>query len=318
MNAGKCPSAASMLQSAFEISSFTERKLSLLNSRFSCFCVLFLLLFAGVSAFGQTPSPTPNRSESAPNRPEPTPKKSEAKEEKKPSKNLKDALKNLTVDQVVELAILVYANPGGREKMKQIRKTEVERGKLTTTNAAGQTINANYLRWVQRGEPGKDKFRLDQEQPTATFALVQNDDKVFGIYNESVFQPREDAIATFQDRLLHSIDSLLWYKENGSKIELAGREKILGVDFYLIDLTDSKDRKTRYYVSAKTFRVMMLDYETGGVKHTRKFRDYKYAQGVLVPFHSELMVDDKVIEEIRVGTVTFGQKLDETLFSSAS
>ena len=64
----------------------------------------------------------------------------------------------------------------------------------------------------------------------------------------------------------------------------------------------------------KSFRVMMLDYEVNGVKHTRKFRDYKYAQGVLVPFYSELRSGDTLLEEIRVGTITFAQKVDESIF----
>lgn len=283
----------------------------MINSRFSFFCVLSLVLFAGASTFGQVPNV--NKPE---NKPEATPKKPEAKEEKKP-KNSKEAMANPTAEQVVESSIIIYAYPVGRERMLQIRKTEIERGKLTTHEADGKITNANYQRWVSRPEAGKGKIRLDQELPTATFALVQNDDKVFGIYNDSVFQPREDATTVFQNRIAHSIDSLLYYKENGSKVELAGRDKVLGVDFYLIDLTDSKGRKTRYFVSAKSFRVMMLEYESAGVKYKRKFRDYKYAQNVLVPFNSELSTGDKVIEEIKVGTVTFGQKLDETLFASA-
>lgn len=278
------------------------RRPRLLDFCFKSFCVVLVLLLGGFSVFGQN---TPV------NRVDP-------KEEKKRAANSKDVLKNITAEQVVEASIIIYAYPGGRDKMVQIRKTEFERGKLTSTAADGKVTNANYLRWSSRGEPGKDRFRLDQELPTATYAMVQNQDKVFGIYNDSVFQPREDATVAFRNRIAHSIDSLLWYKENGSKIELAGREKILGVEFHLIDLTDKKDRKTRYYVSAKSFRVMMLEYEDAGVKYMRKFRDYKYAQGVLVPFNSELRSGDKILEEVHVGTVTFGQKLDETLFASAS
>jgi hypothetical protein len=262
------------------------------------------------------PTPTPAKPKEEP-KPTPTPK---AKEEPKQKKvDPKDAFKNPTVDQVVEASILVYAFPGGREKMKQIRKTEMERGKLVMTGADGQVTNANYQRWSSRGDvTGKEKIRLDQELPTATYSVVQADDKIFGIYNDSTFALREDAAATFQNRVAHSIESLLFYKENGSTIQLAGKDKILGVDFYLVDLTDKIGRKTRYYISAKTFRVMQLDYETGGVKHTRKFRDYKYAQGVLVPFFSELSSGDKVIETVTVGTVTFGQKVDDSLFTASA
>ena len=265
-------------------------------------------------------APTPNVSKDA----QPTPTPAKPKEEPKPTPTKlskeaqKEALKNPTAEQVAESVILVYAFPGGRQKLNQIRKTEMERGKIVITGTDGQTTNANYQRWAQRSEtPGKDKIRLDQELPTATYSVVKNEDKVFGIFNESIFQLREDAAATFQDRLVHSIDSLLWYKENGSTIQLAGKDKVLGVEFYLLDLTDKNGQKTRFYVSTKSFRVMQLDYETGGVKHTRKFRDYKYAQGVLVPFYSELRTGDKLIEEIFVGTVTFGQKVDEGLFSAS-
>jgi hypothetical protein len=270
------------------------------------------------SAFGQDkkeePKPTPNATAKEPKKEEPKPTPTKISKEA-----AREALKNPTAEQVVESSIVIYAYPGGREKMKQIRKTEMERGKLVMTGADGQVTNANYQRWSTRGDAaGKEKIRLDQELPTATYSVVQSNEKIFGIFNESTFSLREDAAATFQDRIVHSIDALLWYKENGSTIQLAGRDKILGVDFYLIDLTDKQGRKTRFYVSAKTFRIMQLDYETGGIKHTRRFRDYKYAQGVLVPFFSELRAGDKVIEEVFVGTVTFGQKVDDSLFASAT
>jgi hypothetical protein len=280
----------------------------LLTSRISYFCVLLLLTIGVNTVIGQDAGAAKEPAKE-------TDKKKEAKKDEK--KASKDAPREVTAEQVVEASIIVYAYPAGRDKMLQIRKTETERGKLVLHEADGKTTNANYQRWVSRPEAGKVKFRLDQELPTATFAMVQTPEKVFGIYNDQAFQPREDAVVLFQNRLIHSIDALLWYKENGSKISLAGREKVLGVEFYLIDLTDKNDRKTRFFVSVKSFRVMLLEYESVGVKYVRKFRDYKYSQGVLVPFASELKVGDKIIEEQQLGTVTFGQKLDETLFAAA-
>ena len=75
------------------------------------------------------------------------------------------------------------------------------------------------------------------------------------------------------------------YKENGSTLELAGHEKLMGVDYFFIDVTDKAGRKTRFYVSSKTYRVMMLEYEEDGVKYRRRFYNYNYAQGTLVPYH---------------------------------
>ena len=35
----------------------------------------------------------------------------------------------------------------------------------------------------------------------------------------------------FQNQIWHGLEALLRYKENESKLELAGREKIMGVEF---------------------------------------------------------------------------------------
>lgn len=245
--------------------------------------------------------------------------KKEQKEEKKPAPVLsaKDALKNPTAEQVTEASIFIYGLGGGRAVLNQIRKTAIERGKTSVTSADGQTQQASYARWTQRADTlEKEKIRLDQDFPTARYSLVLNEDKIFGIYNDSVFTPRDDASRAFQNQVVHGLDALLRYKENESKLELAGKEKVQGVEYFLIDVTDKAGRKTRFYVSAKTYRVMMLDYEDQGVKFRRKFYDYNYAQGTLVPFRTVLWADDKVVEETEIGTVTFGQKIDENIFSA--
>ena len=61
---------------------------------------------------------------------------------------------------------------------------------------------------------------------------------------------------------------------------------------------------------------MMLSYEDAGIKYRRKFYDYNVAQGTLVSYRSVLYANDKVVEEIDVGTVTYGQKIDDGLYSA--
>src|SRR5262245_19859029 len=245
-----------------------------------------------------TPTPTPT----------PTPK---------PPTPAKIDPKNLTAEQVVESTILFYGLPYGRTLLDRIRKTTYERGTTSVVNGEGRLEQANYTRFIMRGDSmGKEKIRLDQEFPTARFSLVFSDGKIFGIYNNTVFTPRADAIKTFENQIVHGLDALLRYKENESQLTMVAREKIMGVDYYVIEVTDKQDRKTRFYISAKSFRVMMLTYDEGGVKYKRKFYDYNYAQGTLVPYRSILWADDKQVEESVVGTVTFGQKVDESLFNA--
>lgn len=251
---------------------------------------------------------------------QPTPQPAEQKDEKKaaPASTSKDAAKNLTAEQVAESVIFIYGLGGGRATLNQIRKTALERGRVSVLNAEGKTDQATYQRWTQRAETlNKEKIRLEQEFPKGAYALVFNDAKIFGVVGETVFTPREEASRAFENQIVHGLEALLRYKENESQIALAGREKIMGVDYYLLDVTDKESRKTRFYVSAKSFRVMMLDYERDGIKYRRKFYDYNYAQGTLVPFRTTLWADGKLVEETEVGTITFGQRIDEAIFSQS-
>lgn len=250
---------------------------------------------------------------------QPAQEASSQKDDRKPTAtSAKDAAKNPTAEVVAESSIYIYGLGGGRAVLNQIRKTAQERGKVSVANAEGKMDQATYQRWTQRAETlSKEKIRLDQEFPTARYSLVFNDEKIFGIVDSQVFTPREDASRAFENQIVHGIETLLRYKENESKLDLIGKEKILGVEYFVLDVTDKQSRKTRFYISAKTFRVMMLDYEQDGTKFRRKFYDYNYAQGTLVPFRTTLYAGDRLIEETEVGTITFGQKLDETLFSGS-
>ncbi len=235
--------------------------------------------------------------------------------EKASSKKSPTDLKNLTAEQVAESAIVIYGFPGGRQTLNQIRKTTIERGKINTVTADGQTDQSNYQRWVLRGDNlDKERIRFDQELPNAKYALIYDGAKLFGVYNDSVFSPREDAAKSFNHQVWHGLEALLRYKENESKLELAGRDKISGVDYYKLDVTDKQNRKTRFYISSKSFRVMMLEYTADDTRFRRRFYDYNYAQGTLFPFRTILWANDKQIEETETLTITFGQKVAEDMF----
>jgi hypothetical protein len=295
-----------MLQSVVRNLRQYQGEIQLVVSRFkpSALVALLIMLVCG-AGFGQQPAE----------------QKTVQKDEKKPAANVasKDLTKNPTADVVAESVIFVYGLGGGRQTLNQIRKTALERGKINVLNGEGKTTQVTYQRWTQRAETlGKEKIRFEQEFPNARYALVFNEEKIFGVVDDQVFVPRDDASKAFENQIVHGLEALLRYKENESKIELVGgKEKIFGVEYYILDVTDKQSRKTRFYISAKSFRVMMLDYEQEDVKYRRKFYDYNYAQGTLVPFRTTLWAGDKMIEETEVGTVTFGQKIDEALFAGS-
>lgn len=228
----------------------------------------------------------------------------------------REAAKNPTAEQIAETTIFLYGFGGGRATLNQIRKTALERGRINVLTAEGKMEQASYQKWTTRGESlAKEKIRFDQEFPSAKYSLVYSDEKTFGIFNNSVFTPRDDAARAFQNQIFFGLESLLRYKENGSTLTLVGKDKIGGVDFHVVDVTDKQDRKIRFYISAKSFRVLMLEYEDAGIKYRRKYYDYNTAQGTLFPFRTVLYADGKIVEETDIGTVTYGQKIDDDLYS---
>ncbi len=274
-----------------------------MSVRYNSLLTLLLLTLSSVFiALGQEPVKTDEKKAEA----TPTPLVS-----------AKDALKNPTAEQIAETSIFLYGLGGGRATLNQIRKTAIERGKISVASADGKMEQATYQRWTTRGDTiGKEKIRLDQEFPTARYSLIFSDEKIFGIFNNSVFTPREDASRAFQNQIVYGIETLLRYKEGESKLELVGKDKIAGVDMHIIDVIDKQNRKTRFYLSAKSFRVMMLTYEDEGIKYRRKFYDYNIAQGTLVAYRSVLYAGDKIVEETDIGTVTYGQKIDDGLYTA--
>jgi len=240
------------------------------------------------------------------------------KPEPKPTPAKPGATRAITGNDVAESTVYAY---GSRGLLAQIRRNGIERGRITRTTNDGHVEEATYERRFVRGEDAtKDKIRIDQKMPTMEYSLVFGDGRLWGIINGANFTPRQDAAESFMSQQWHSIDALLRYKENGSKVDYVDKVKQKGLDLYVADLTDKENHKTRYYISANSLRVLWLEYEEpiepGGapVKFTREFHNYRVAQGTLVPYRSVLLANDKVLQETNVSSVTYGVKLEDEIF----
>lgn len=225
--------------------------------------------------------------------------------------------------QVAESVIFVYGNSGGRVVLDQIRRNGIERGRITRNTGEGRSEEASYERRFVRGaEATKDKIRVDQKMPTMEYSLVYGDGRLWGIINGANFTPRQDAAASFMSQHWHGIDALLRYQENGSTLSYVDKIKQKGLELYVIDLTDKEKRVTRYYVSTKTLHVLWLEYEDSGdsgsqsVKYTRKFHDYRLVQGTLLPYRTVLLADGRILQETYVASVTYGVKLEDSIFQN--
>jgi hypothetical protein len=245
--------------------------------------------------------------------------KPDARQDNKEAKQNNKQDTKYTAEQIVESVILVY---GSRPALDQIRRNGVERGKITRFNTDGNAEEANYERRFVRGENlDKDKIRLDQKLPTMEYSLIFDDGKLWGVINGAAFTPKQDTAASFISQHHHSIDSLLRYKECGYTISLVGKEQQKGLELFVVDLVDKEKRKTRFYISAKSLRVLWLEYEEGNpggvpVKYTRKFLDYRAVQQTLAPYRIVLLEDGRESQETRVLTITYGVKVSDSVFKN--
>ena len=211
--------------------------------------VFFLAFIVGLNTFGfaAANAQQPQAAATPQSTPTPTPAN------QKPVK-IDKSVNNLTAEQVSEVTILAY---GSRPVLAQIRRNGVERGRLTRFMPDGKSEESSYERRFIRGESAdKDKVRLDQKTPSLEYSLIYGDGRLWGIINGSSFVPRAEAASSFRSQRQHSIDSLLRYKENGSTVNLVGREKQKGLDLFVVDLVDKEKQSTRYYISAKSFQVL--------------------------------------------------------------
>lgn len=289
-------------------------KTSFLFRRLFVFAIA-LLLSAGLVSLGQTRRETPK--EKVP--------KDQAANDQAPKAQAPKAIdpKNPTAEQIAEGVIAIAGNGFGRAILSQIRRNGIERGRLSRILPDGHTEEARYeLRFVRGDKPEKDKFRIDHKTPQAEYALIYGEGRLFGIINGSPFTPRADTTADFISQQTHSIDALLRYKENESKLSSAGKDKQQGVEVHVLDLTDKANRRTRYFISAKTFRVLWLEYEetppgeSVAVKYTKHFYDYRIAQGTQVPYRTILLEDGKQSVETHILTITFGVKMEDGVFQN--
>src|SRR5438105_1134454 len=140
-------------------------------------CALAALLIAGAAL------QTPAQSADAPKQNADAQKKDKqeaAKQEAaKKAPEAKFDRNNPTAEQVAELVVFAY---GSRAGLAQIRRSGVERGKITRTSADGRPEEISYARTFKRGETfDKDKIRLDQRMPSIEYSLIYSGGKVFGL-----------------------------------------------------------------------------------------------------------------------------------------
>jgi hypothetical protein len=165
------------------------------------------------------------------------------------------------------------------------------------------------------------------QTPNATpikYVIGFNGASVWSAQNGQYVNPRSGADVAFRAQLTHEYMALLRYKEDGSKLNYIGPETVVGVDTNVIELTTQDGEKTRFWLSAKSYRILHCEYElklVEGQPPTKYRIDYYYTpnsaavvQNTLVPVRREMKQDGKFVQEIKLTNMTYSAKLDPEVF----
>jgi hypothetical protein len=233
---------------------------------------------------------------------------------------------------MVELALIAY---GGRKQLETVRAAIQESGSIRLATDQGD-LSGNYvLRSLRKEKSWQDLLRVDLElsapeaaqTPNAApikYVIGFNGASVWSAQNGQYVNPRSGADVAFRAQLTHEYMALLRYKEDGSKLDYIGPETVVGVDTNVIELTTQSGDKTRFWLSAKTYRILHCEYElklVEGQPPTKYRIDYYYTpnsaavvQNTLVPVRREMKQDGKFVQEIKLTNITYSAKLDPEVF----
>lgn len=222
-------------------------------------------------------------------------------------------------EDVVETSILVYTYGGGRPVLYGIQRNGTLRALIKFFTDEGTREGKSVTKFIRKGKLAEDLIMIDLELPGTRYTIGSDGQETWAIQDGEIHKPTEDAVAAFRSGHEHSYEALLRYKENGSKLEYVGTNKLGTLEMYIIDMISPSGARTRYEISRKSGRIIYANYEDSKstpVKYRLYFKDFKPVQNTLVPHEIQVFQDGKLIEERRLVESVFNIQLDEKAFKA--
>jgi hypothetical protein len=224
--------------------------------------------------------------------------------------------------KLLEITANTAAAYGGLATLLVLRQSGYLRGlvKLYTGDDTPQEGEIT-IRFSRKVKVAEDLKRIDLKLATAPrFTIAFDGTRVWGAEgnNPVVLYLRSEA--AMKADLIHNYEALLRSQELGTKLQYVGEEKRSGIPLYVIDLTHGDGSTTRYYVSAKTWRVLHLEYDLvvpslqKPIRVRESFYDFRVVQNTLAPFRIVRYEADHLVQETNFTEVAFGVQVDKSVF----
>lgn len=191
-----------------------------------------------------------------------------------------------SADEVVDKTLAAL---GGREALSKLTSRHTA-GKITVSTPGGDLPGTIEI-YNQAPNLVRTLLNIDLSALGAgTMTLDQRFDGTTGSAVDSMQGPREitgDQLANMKNADFPT--PLLRYKERGTKIELAGKDKVADKDAFVLSITPQAGPASRVFVDATSYLpvrlIITLDApEVGKVEQTTDLSDYRDVDGIKVPF----------------------------------
>lgn len=191
-----------------------------------------------------------------------------------------------TVDEIIEKYLTAT---GGRAALAKLT-SRVVTGTISLSTPAGEL--SGTIEVYNKG-PLKQRTFVKIDASALGIGQIVQDQRFNGTTGytiDSINGNREmtgDQLETVRSNTFPS--PLLNYKENGTKIELAGREKVGDKDAFVLKLSPKTGPAGRLFIDADTYLILKtvatIDAPpVGTIEQTLSLSDYRDVDGVKVPY----------------------------------
>ena len=222
-----------------------------------------------------------------------------------------------TAEEVIEKHL---AAMGGRAALAKL-ETRIATGSIAVS-AQGMELAGAVELYIKAPNKARSYMRLDLSQVGGTEMIIdQRCDGKTAFVSNSLQGDREVTGNQLQNMLNGSYPTpLLKYKEAGTKVEFAGKDKVGMRDVFVLQYTPKAGSSSRHHFDAETYlllrTVMKVDSpESGGeIEQTSDLSDYRESGGVKTPFTMQIVSPAQTIT-IRLDKIEHNKPIDESMFA---
>ena len=232
------------------------------------------------------------------------------------------AQKNSRAEDLIERTINAYFPGSGRAGMYAIHRNGILRGLVTLMSPEGKREGKTITKFIRKPLLAEDALMIEVELPDVKYAIGFDGKQTWSSFNGQTQAATPEMTSSFHAAHAHSYEALLRYKENNSKLEYVGSDKLGTLDLDLVDMIDAKGERTRYQINRRLWHVLYLEYETKAspeappTKYRLAFSDFKFVQNTVIPFKTKVYENGRQIEERTLVEAVFNVQLDEKTFKA--